>query len=120
MPEGRLFLIHWNLPEAEAYAETLRGWGWEVDFEYEDGARGGKAIKENPPDAVVIYHTRLPSHGRATAEYVAEAKATREIPFIFVGGQGEALDKTKAKIPGATFIEETDLKKTLDSLAGEP
>ncbi len=117
MSKGRLFLIHWDKPEAEAYAETLRGWGWEVEFEYEDGARGGTAIKLNPPDVVVIYHTRLPSHGRATAEYLAEAKSTRSIPLIFVGGEGETLEKTKAKIPSAKFINEAQLKNTLAKYA---
>ena len=113
MSKGRLFLIHWNKPEAEAYAQTLRGWGWDVHFEFEDGARGGTAIELNPPDAVVIYHTRLPSHGRATAEYLAEAKSTRSIPLIFVGGEGESLEKTKSKIPGAKYISEAQLEKTL-------
>lgn len=117
MNKGRLFLIHWNLAEAEAYAETLQGWGWDVEFEHEDGARGGKAVKENPPDALVIYHTRLPSHGRATAEYIAQTKATQAIPVIFVGGEGEALEKTKAKLPHAAYIPEADLQKTLDALA---
>ncbi len=117
MSKGRLFLIHWNKPEAEAYAKTLRGWGWEVDFEYEDGARGGAAIKLSPPDAVVIYLTRLPSHGRATAEYLAEAKSTRSIPLIFVGGEGEALEKTKTKIRSGIFISEAQLEKTLAKYA---
>jgi len=57
MSKDRIFLIHWNKAEVEAYAKTLRDWGWDVDFEYEDGARGGNAIKLNPPAAVVIYHT---------------------------------------------------------------
>ena len=117
MSKDRIFLIHWNKAEVEAYAKTLRDWGWDVDFEYEDGARGGNAIKLNPPAAVVIYHTRLPSHGRATAEYLAQAKSTRAIPLIFVGGEGEALEKTKAKIPDAKFISEAQLEKSLAKVA---
>lgn len=117
MAKGRIFLIHWNEAEAEQYAVALRGMGWKVDFEAEDGARGGNAIKLDPPDAVVIYHTRLPSHGRATAEYLAEAKATRATPIIFVGGAGEALEKTKAKLPSAKFIGEDELGTTLAEYA---
>src|SRR3990172_2797546 len=75
--------------------------------------RGGTAIKLNPPTAVVVYLTRLPSHGRATAEYLAEAKSTRAIPLIFVGGEGEALEKTKKEIPKATYISEDKLEKAL-------
>lgn len=117
MSKGRLFLIHWDKAEAEVYADTLRGWGWDVDFEYEDGARGGTTIKLNPPNAVVIYLTRLPSHGRATAEYLGETKSTRSIPLVFVGGEGEALQKTKAKVPGGLFISEAQLEKTLAKYA---
>ncbi|MGH2581650.1 MAG: hypothetical protein ACRDFQ_01985 [Anaerolineales bacterium] len=114
MNKGRIFLIHWNKEEAEAYAANLRGQGWDVDFEYEDGPRGGNAIKLNPPDAVAIYLTRLPSHGRATAEYLAQTKSTRSIPLVFVGGEGEALEKTKTKIPNGIFIQEDQLQQTLE------
>lgn len=117
MSKGRLFLIHWNKPEAESYAESLRSWGWDVDLETEDGARGGAAIKLNPPSAVVIYLTRLPSHGRATAEYLAEAKSTRSLPLIFVGGVGEERTKTKAKIQNGFFVSEAQLEKTLAKYA---
>ncbi|MEX1247864.1 MAG: hypothetical protein WEA61_05235 [Anaerolineales bacterium] len=117
MSKGRLFLFHWNRPEAEEYAKGLRGQGWEVDFEWEDGARGGNAVKLNPPDAVVFYHTRLPSHSRATAEYFAQTKSMRNIPLIFVGGEGEALDKTKQKIPTGIFVSEDKLAAALAKYA---
>ncbi|MEX2161056.1 MAG: hypothetical protein WD751_03995 [Anaerolineales bacterium] len=117
MSKGRLFLFHWNKPEAEEYAKQLRGQGWEVDFEWEDGARGGNAVKLNPPNAVVFYHTRLPSHSRATAEYLAEAKATRNIPLIFVGGEGEALEKTRKKIASGIFVSEDKLATALSKYA---
>ncbi len=117
MGKGRLFLIHWNKAEAEKYAKTLRGLGWVVDLETKDGARGGTAIKLDPPDAVVIYLTQLPSHGRATGETLAEAKSTRSIPLIFVGGEGEALEKTKAKIPSGKYVSEGQLEKTLAKYA---
>lgn len=113
MSKGRIFLFHWNKPEAEGYAQELEKLGWEVDYEWEDGARGGNKVKADPPDAVVFYHTRLPSHSRATAEYFAQTKSTRNIPLIFVGGEGEALEKTKKKIPSGIYIDEDKLVATL-------
>ena len=110
---GRIFLIHWNRAEAEVYAQALRDLDWEVEFEAEDGARGAKAIKASPPEAIVIYHTRLPSHGRQTAAYIYETKATRHLPAIFVSGEGEALAKTKAKLPEAIYTSEGDLANVL-------
>lgn len=116
MNKGRLFLIHWNQLETESYANALRALGWQVDTESTDGARGGHAIKQNPPDAVVIYHTRLPAHGRATAQFIAEAKTTRHIPIIFVSGEGQSLEKTKTAIPAAIYIAKNQLPEILEAL----
>lgn len=116
MSSGRLFLIHWNTDEAEGYAQALRAQGWQVELEAEDGARAAKAVKADPPDAIVIYHTRLPSHGRRTAAHLAEAKAARGIPVVFVGGEGEALQKTKAELPQAAFVAPSELAECLKKL----
>lgn len=102
--EQRLFLIHWNSAEASTLAEPLRDLGWTVEVETEDGARAGKRIPELQPTVVVIYLTRLPSHGRETTNYLASTKATRHVPIVFVGGQGEALERTKAKAPNALHV----------------
>ena len=117
MNKGRVFLFHWNKAEAEGYADGLRKAGWAVDLEWEDGARGGAAVKANPPDAAVFYLTRLPSHGRATAEYLAKTKATRHILLIFVGGEGEALEKTKQGVPNGIYVQPGKLNQTMARLA---
>jgi hypothetical protein len=117
MSKRRLFLFHWNKPEAQTYVDELEKQGWEVDYESEDGARGSNKVRKNPPDVVVFYHTRLPSHTRATAEYFAQTKSTREIPLIFVGGEGDALEKTKKKIPSGTFVSEAELPAALAKFA---
>jgi len=104
MSEGHLFLFCWNEAEAEEAAKQLRASGWSVDLEWEDGARGSAAVKANPPDAVVFFLNRSPSHSRASAEYLAETKATRDIPLIFVGGDADKVVKTKAKIPTGIFV----------------
>ena len=122
----RLFLFHWDAAEAAEHARRLRDGagarGWRVDVESADGARGGAAVRASPPDVVVIHLTRLPSHGRETADYLASAKATRHVPIVFVGGAGDALAKTKQRVPGATFVaDDAGLDATLASLvAGGP
>ena len=117
MAKGRVFLFHWNKAEAEEYAEALRKEGWAVDLEWEDGARGGAAVKQNPPDAVVFYLARLPSHSRATAEYLTRTKSTRQIPLIFVGGEGEALEKTRQKIPSGIYVQAEGLTRALGKIS---
>lgn len=116
MNKGRVFLFLWDQAEAEAAAQRMRSWGWEVAVEWQDGARGGAEVKATPPAAVVLYLDHKPSHSRATAEYLAQTKATRGIPLLFVGGAG-ALQKTKDKVPSGKFIQEAQLQAALEELA---
>src|SRR5262249_16433730 len=68
------------------------------------------------PARYVISSTRLPSHGRQTAFYLKKQKKCAT-PFILVGGAGEALKKTKAKIPEAIYTTETELPNVLRRVA---
>lgn len=115
MSKGRLFLFCWNEAEAEEAAKQLRASGWGVDLEWEDGARGGAAVKAAPPDAVLFYLSRLPSHSRATAEYLAGTKSTRHLPLIFVGGAEDDVAKTKAKFPNGIFASQEGLADILQN-----
>jgi DNA-binding response OmpR family regulator len=110
-----IFLIHWNAAESQEYARQLQEAGWQVDWEAEDGARAAKTVRALQPDLVVIYLTRLPSHGRETADYLRSLKSTRGIPVVFVGGQGQALEKIKAKLPNAVYTSAENLESTLDT-----
>ncbi len=65
---------------------------------------------------VFLIHSRLPSHGRETADYLRSLKSTRHIPIIFVGGEGEALEKTKAKLPDATYTTAENLDSVLHNM----
>jgi DNA-binding response OmpR family regulator len=114
-PTRRLFLIHWNQSEAEEYARALVDSDWEVDIEAKDGRKAFEAIKANPPAVVIIYLNRLPSHGRETAHALRTIKSLKEIPIIFVGGQGEPLEKTKTIIPDAIYLMDTELHQRLEN-----
>ncbi len=113
---NRLFLIHWNDDELNELAQPLRAAGWQVQTESEDGARAGKAILADPPDAVVIYLTRLPSHGRETASYLRTKLGPDQLPIIFVEGQTEKLEQVQAKVPDAIFADSRSLMKRLENL----
>jgi DNA-binding response OmpR family regulator len=114
--KGKLFLIHWKQAEAEELAKPLRAAGWQVEIEAEDGARAGQRILADPPQAVVIYLTRLPSHGRETAHALRSYKAGREIPILFVDGESEKVEKVRFKVPDAAFLRSAELQPALDSL----
>ena len=111
--KGRACLIHWNPSEAGAHAQTLRQAGWQVEIEAEDGAHAGNAIKADPPQVVVIYLSRLPSHGRETALYLRSTKANRSIPIVFVDGKDEAVEKTRAEVPDAIYTTSEQLVSIL-------
>ncbi|MBI2304533.1 MAG: hypothetical protein HYU86_07285 [Chloroflexi bacterium] len=115
--KGKLFLIHWSASEAAEFAIPLRARGWQVEVEAEDGARAGKRIKENPPHVVVIYLTRLPSHGRETARYLRSLKATRHLPIVFVDGKEEAVARVRADVPDAVFTVTEELETVISKFA---
>lgn len=114
--KGKLFLIHWNKPEVAKLAAPLRQAGWQVESEAEDGARAGKRILANPPAAVVIYLTRLPSHGRETAHALRSAKAAKRIPVIFVDGAEDKVAKVRANVPDGIFTTSAKLPQVLARL----
>lgn len=109
----RLFLVHWDVKEAEGLARGLRADGWQVDVEAEDGARAYKRIKAEPPDVIVIYLTRLPSHGGKMAEALISVWSTHQLPIVFVDGTREVAAKTRARIPNALYTTSAELKNTL-------
>ena len=109
----RAFLIHWNKAEALEKVKPLRAAGWTVIYEYGSGEIAFKTIKAKPPDVVIIYLSRLPSHGSRMGEVLKQSKATRAIPILFVDGEIEKIAKVKSNVPDGIFIRSADLKKTL-------
>jgi glucuronate isomerase len=114
---GRLFLVHWHAAEAQEHADRLRAGGWQVDVEFEDGVRAYKKMTADPPDALVIYLTRLPSHGREIALALHSHKKGRKVPVVFVDGKEGAIAKSRAKLPEATFTDAAALPQVLARFA---
>ncbi len=113
----RTFLVHWNKDEALEKVKAVRAEGWTVVYEHGSGEIAFKEIRNKPPDVVIIYLTRLPSHDSRTAEVLKQTKATRDIPIIFVDGEPEKVAKVKAKVPTGIFITAAELKETLEEFA---
>jgi len=98
---AKVFYLHWNEAELQERLAPLKKAGYEISSHWstEPHAQFGETL----PDAVVISLDRLPSHGRAIAEWFVEAKKRQHIPIIFAGGQPDKVQATKAKFPKATF-----------------
>lgn len=117
---ARVFFIHWNEIEAKQHAHDLSAedhdvrchWSTELVARWPEGYL---------PDAVVISLDRLPSHGRAYAEWVTQAKNRQEIPLVFAGGSPDKIASTKTQFPRARFCPFDDLPRMLAAaLNGDP
>lgn len=99
-----IFLVHWSEFEAIKRIEALQAAGHHVTWKSLDGANY-RSIRTLAPDVFVIDLTRLPSHGREVAMALRSWKDTRYIPIVFVGGEPEKVEKTRAMFPDAVYVD---------------
>ncbi len=106
-----LFYVHWDEAEARQHAADLSAAGHGV----RSHARAGETIRlgHRMPDCVVISLDRLPSHGRAVAEWFWQAKKRQSIPLVFVGGKAEKVEAMRERFPAAVFCARERLAETL-------
>jgi CheY-like chemotaxis protein len=117
MPHIRL--IHWNITEAKEKASILQSFRYEVDYE-PFTPQTLKELKNNPPAAVVIDLTRLPMQGRDVAINIRHAKASRDIPIIFVEGDSQKLAQIKTLIPDAIYTDYSQIQTALKQVIANP
>jgi len=109
---AKVFYLHWNEAELKERIALLKKSGYEITSHWstETHAQFGETL----PDAVVISLDRLPSHGRATAEWFVEAKKRQHIPIIFAGGQPDKVKATKIKFPKVLFCSAEEAPAVLN------
>ena len=109
-------MIHWKATEASDRAEILRSAGYDVSHEAL-GPASFQEMRENPPDAVVIDLTRIPSQGRDVGLGVRKYKATRHVPLVFVEGDSDKVERIRKLLPDAVYTTwsriPADLKKAM-------
>lgn len=111
---ARIFYLHWNEAELKELIAPLHKAGFEVHSHWSTETHA--KIGEPLPEAVVISLARLPSHGRAVAEWFWEAKKRQHIPLIFAGGQPDKVKATKAKFPKAIYCGAEEVSAVLARL----
>ena len=72
--------------------EVLLSAGYEVVHKA-FGPSSFKEMRENPPDAVIIDLSRIPSQGRDVGLGIRKYKDTRHVPLIFVEGDPEKVKR---------------------------
>ena len=112
MKRNRVRLIHWKPAEVLDEVENLRSAGYEVAHE-ELSPASFKEMRENPPDAVVIDLSRIPSQGRDLGLGIRKYKDTRHVPLVFVEGDPDKVKQVQELLPDAVY---TTWDRILDGL----
>ncbi len=101
----RVILIHWKAEEIPSRLDRLRRLGFKAEPLPGEGAAGLRALRQQPPDAVLIDLGRLPAQGLAAATMLRQQKATRCTPIVFIGGAREKIERTRRMLPDAIFTD---------------
>lgn len=112
-------LFHWNKAEAIQKISILESLGCKVDYEI-DAPQALRGLKDNPPVIVIIDLSRLPSQGRDIAINIRHAKATRNIPIIFVEGDPQKVEQIKTYIPDAIYTSYSQIQDALKEAIANP
>jgi len=116
---GYVRLIHWNADQAELWAEKLRSAGHDAVFGPLDRS-ARQALREEPPDAVIVDLSRLPSQGRDIALSIRKYKATRQVPLVFVGGDSGKVGRIKKLLPDGVYTTWENIESALKMAIAEP
>jgi hypothetical protein len=116
----RVQLLHWNAEEAKERAERLRAVGYVVVWEIPGGSAFLRELGKNPPAAVVIDLSRLPSHGRDIALLIRQRKATRHIPLVFVEGDPTKVARIRELLPDAVYTSWEQIGHSLKEAIAHP
>jgi hypothetical protein len=116
---ARLRLVHWNAAEAAERAAQLRRLGHAVEHEGLD-PRTLREIRADPPDAVVIDLTRLPSQGRDIGLAVRYYKDTRRLPIVCLGGDPAKAAKVAARLPDAIYARWEEAGAAIERALTDP
>ena len=110
----KIFFIHFHEAELKEKIRPLKQAGYNVESHFSTEITAN--LKDNLPDILIISLDRLPSHGKAYAEWLWEAKKRQYIPIVFCGGKPEKVITVKEKLPKAIFCSNEKLITILEKI----
>jgi CheY-like chemotaxis protein len=113
-------LVHWNPAEAAQRIRLLEAAGYTVNCDPLAGLDFLKTWREDPPAAVVIDLSRIPSRGREIAMAIRHSKATRLIPLVFVEGDPQKVRRIQELLPDAVYSDWDSLPGSLKEAITHP
>jgi len=111
---ARVTYVHWDETEAEDVARRLVAGGHQVTVHW---AAGEGMQADSVPEVLVVSLERLPSHGRALAQWLWSAQYRRAIPIVFVGGSQDRVERAREQFGDAVFCGEHELAAVVSGLA---
>jgi len=115
----RIRLIHWKEEEARERAASIREAGYEADYHPIRPADLRK-LRDDPPDAIIIDLSRLPSQGRDLGMNIRMNKSTRHVPLIFIGGGPEKVRAIRKVLPDAVYTNWGEFQHPLEFAIANP
>jgi catechol 2,3-dioxygenase-like lactoylglutathione lyase family enzyme len=115
----RVHLVHWHPGEAEERAARLRSAGFLVSHETMTPAVL-RSMRSDPPDAIVIDLSRIPSQGRDVGLSIRMQKDTRRIPLVFVDGEREKIAQIRRLLPDAQCTTWNRIRTALENALARP
>lgn len=100
---ARVLVIHRNTAEAGERASRLRALGFDATAYLSLGTKGFRGIRQDPPHAILIDLTRLPSYGKAMGVLLRQHKSLGGIPLVFMEGDPEKTAQVRAVLPDAVY-----------------
>jgi hypothetical protein len=113
-------LIHWNADEAAERAELVRAAGYRVDCPPLSGPELLRRLLSDPPLAVIIDLSRLPSQGRDIGLAFRRYKSTRRIPLVFAGGDPDKVERIRTHLPDAVYTPWSRMPSALRRAIAHP
>ena len=96
-------MIHRDTAEAVERASRLRALGFDATAYLSLGTKGFRGIRQDPPQAILIDLTRLPSYGKAMGVLLRRHKSLGSIPLVFIEGDPEKAAQVRATLPDALY-----------------
>lgn len=110
-----VFYVHWHREELEQRIQPLQEVGFAIipHCSQVEKPVWGEVL----PDAFVLSLDRLPSHSKAIADWVLQAKKRQHIPLIFEGGKAGKVAAFKEIYPKALFVPTGGVLQVLHTLS---
>jgi CheY-like chemotaxis protein len=113
----KIWLLGTRPEKMQTAVAAIHGAGHEAKVG-EPGGELGPTLKDFKPDVIVIDMADAPDRGRHFAVQLRADRATRQLPIILVGVNGEEAHKSDRQVTGPTrrYVNHIDTASVLNSL----